>query len=119
MNVSTLRGAIGDLHDPIGKVIAAARAAGRRSQSVGLSRYVLALLPELIGCAGSPSAGSSLRTGASSCAGGAWRTATLNVGPIQLLLGPVFGALLDFLIVALVVFYLSKLILREQAVTKK
>jgi large conductance mechanosensitive channel len=51
--------------------------------------------------------------------GGSWRTATLNVGPIRLLLGPVFGALLDFLIVAFVVFYLSKLVLREQAVTKK
>jgi len=51
--------------------------------------------------------------------GGAWRTATLDVGPIHLLLGPVFGAGLDFLLVALVVFYVSKLILREQAVTKK
>ena len=51
--------------------------------------------------------------------GGAWRTETLDLGPFHLLLGPVFGASLDFLIVALVVFYASKLILREQAVTKK
>ena len=51
--------------------------------------------------------------------GGAWRTATLQVGPIRLLLGPVFGALLDFLIVALVVFYISKTVLHEATVTKK
>jgi large conductance mechanosensitive channel len=51
--------------------------------------------------------------------GGAWRTATLDLGPIHLLLGPVFGALLDFGAVALVVFYASKLVLREQTVTKK
>ena len=51
--------------------------------------------------------------------GGTWRTATVNIGPIKLLLGPIFGALLDFLIVALVVFWISKQILREQTVTKK
>ena len=51
--------------------------------------------------------------------GGAWRTATVNIGPIKLLLGPILGALLDFLIVALVVFYLSKLVLRERVVSKK
>jgi large conductance mechanosensitive channel len=51
--------------------------------------------------------------------GGTWRTAVLNVGPIKLLLGPIFGALLDFLIVGLVVFYISKWILHERVVTKK
>lgn len=50
---------------------------------------------------------------------GAWRTATLNLGPIHLLLGPVLGAAVDFLIVAFLVFWLSKKVLREEAVTKK
>jgi large conductance mechanosensitive channel len=51
--------------------------------------------------------------------GGAWRTATLNVGPVHLLLGPVFGAAVDFLIVAVLVFWFSKQVLREEKVTKK
>ncbi len=51
--------------------------------------------------------------------GGAWRTATFNVGPIKFLLGPFFGALIDFIIVALIVFYMSKKLLREEIVTKK
>src|SRR6266545_5325974 len=40
--------------------------------------------------------------------GGAWRTATLDVGPVHLLLGPVFGAALNFIIVAWLVFWFSK-----------
>lgn len=51
--------------------------------------------------------------------GGTWRTATLNIGPIHLLLGPVFGAAVDFLIVAWLIFWFSKKILREETVTKK
>ena len=51
--------------------------------------------------------------------GGAWRTATLNVGPIHLLLGPVLGAAVDFLIVAWLVFWFSKKVLKEATVTKK
>ena len=51
--------------------------------------------------------------------GGAWRTATLNIGPIHLLLGPVFGAAVDFIIVAWLIFWFSKKILREETVTKK
>ena len=51
--------------------------------------------------------------------GGAWRTATLNVGPIHFLLGPVLGAAVDFLIVAWLVFWFSKKVLREETVTKK
>ena len=46
--------------------------------------------------------------------GGAWRTATLDVGPIRFLLGPVFGAGIDFLIVAWLVFWFSKKLLREE-----
>ena len=32
--------------------------------------------------------------------GGAWRTSTLDLGPFHFLLGPVFGAAIDFFIVA-------------------
>jgi large conductance mechanosensitive channel len=51
--------------------------------------------------------------------GGQWRTATLDVGPFKFLLGPFFGALIDFVIVALFVFFMSKKILKEEVVTKK
>ena len=51
--------------------------------------------------------------------GGAWRTATLDLGPVHFLLGPVLGAAVDFLIVAWLVFWFSKKVLREQTVTKK
>ena len=50
---------------------------------------------------------------------GAWRTATLDLGPIHLLPGPVLGAGVDFLIVALLVFWFSKKVLREEVVAKK
>ena len=50
---------------------------------------------------------------------GAWRTATLDVGPFQFLLGPLFAAAIDFLIVALLVFWIAKKVLREESVTKK
>ncbi|MCX6546355.1 MAG: MscL family protein [Acidobacteria bacterium] len=51
--------------------------------------------------------------------GGAWRTATFDLGPIRFLIGPVIGAGIDFLIVAWLVFYFSKKILKEEKVTKK
>ena len=51
--------------------------------------------------------------------GGAWRTATLDIGSVHLLLGPVFGTAVDFLIVAWLVFWFSKKVLREATVTKK
>lgn len=51
--------------------------------------------------------------------GGAWRTATLDVGSIHLLLGPILGAGVDFLVVAWLVFWLSKKVLREETVSKK
>lgn len=50
---------------------------------------------------------------------GNWRTVTFDVGPIHLLPGPVLGAGLDVLIVALLVFFVSKAVLGEEAVTKK
>ncbi len=50
--------------------------------------------------------------------GGAWRTATLDEGPVHLLLGPVFGAAVDFLIVGWPVFWFPKKVLKEASVTK-
>jgi len=40
--------------------------------------------------------------------GGAWRTTVFYVGPIMFLLGDFAGALINFIIIALVVFLLSK-----------
>jgi len=51
--------------------------------------------------------------------GGSWRTATLDIGSVHLVLGPVFGSAIDFLIVAWLVFWFSKRVLREATVTKK
>ena len=51
--------------------------------------------------------------------GGSWRTATLDVGPFHFLLGPFLGASIDFVIVAWLVFYFSKKVLKEQTVAKK
>ena len=50
---------------------------------------------------------------------GDWRKATLDVGPIHFLPGPILAAGVDFLIVAWIVFILSKKVLREETVTKK
>lgn len=44
--------------------------------------------------------------------GGTWREATLTVGPIVMSLGHFAGALLDYLIIALIVFYLMKALKR-------
>ena len=50
--------------------------------------------------------------------GGAWRTAVLDVGPFHFLLGPFFGALVDFVIVAWIIFYFAKKVLRQEKVEK-
>ena len=44
--------------------------------------------------------------------GGTWREATLSLGPIVLSVGHFAGALLDYLIIALIVFYLMKALKR-------
>ncbi len=49
--------------------------------------------------------------------GGEWRKVTLDVGSVHFLLGPVLGASIDFLLVALMVFVISKKILKEEART--
>ena len=50
---------------------------------------------------------------------GEWRTAVLQLGPFKFQFGPFFGALIDFFIVALIVFLMAKHILGEEKVTKK
>ena len=42
--------------------------------------------------------------------GGAWEEATLTIGPIVLLIGHFVAAIIDFLIIALAVFWIMKVI---------
>jgi len=51
--------------------------------------------------------------------GGAWQTATLTLGKIVISWGAFVGALLNFIIIAFVVFMLAKLVLKEDKVAKK
>ena len=44
--------------------------------------------------------------------GGGWREAVLTLGPIQLGIGHFIGAIIDFLIIALVVFILMKQLMK-------
>lgn len=50
--------------------------------------------------------------------GGNWREAVFHVGPIQFLLGDFVGAIIDFVIIALVIFIIVKYIMKGD-VTKK
>jgi large conductance mechanosensitive channel len=51
--------------------------------------------------------------------GGAWQTASVTLGPIVMKLGAFTGELLNFIIIALVVFFIAKLVLKEEKVSKK
>ena len=51
--------------------------------------------------------------------GGAWQTAVLKLGPIVISWGALLGAIINFLIIALVVFLIAKHLLKEEKVTKK
>jgi large conductance mechanosensitive channel len=51
--------------------------------------------------------------------GGDWQEATLALGPIMIRWGPFLSALINFVIIALVVFVIAKKILKEEKVTKK
>lgn len=51
--------------------------------------------------------------------GGAWQEATLTMGPIVLKWGAFLAALINFIIIALVVFIMAKIILKEDKVAKK
>lgn len=54
-----------------------------------------------------------------SSAGGDWQTATLDLGPFHFAIGAVLSALINFLVVAWLVFWFSKKVLKEEQVTKK
>lgn len=51
--------------------------------------------------------------------GGDWRELAITVGETKFGIGPILAASVDFLIVAFVVFMISKKILREDIVAKK
>lgn len=51
--------------------------------------------------------------------GGNWREAVINLGPIVLKVGDFIGAMLDFIIIALVIYLMAKWILKEEKVSKK
>lgn len=50
---------------------------------------------------------------------GDWQKATLNFGPIALAWGAFLAALVNFIIIAFVVFMIAKYALKEEKVTKK
>jgi large conductance mechanosensitive channel len=51
--------------------------------------------------------------------GGAWQSFTVHLGPIVLGIGAFAGALINFIIIALVVFFIAKFFFKEKKVTKK
>ncbi|MCX6803252.1 MAG: MscL family protein [Candidatus Diapherotrites archaeon] len=50
---------------------------------------------------------------------GAWKTYTLIVGPFNWGIGAFIGELVNFVIIAFVVFLMAKFIMKEDKVTKK
>lgn len=51
--------------------------------------------------------------------GGAWQEATFSIGPIVIGWGAFLGQLINFIIIAWVVFIIAKKIMKEEKVTKK
>ena len=51
--------------------------------------------------------------------GGAWQTAKFALGPIVIGWGAFVGALINFVIIALVVFLIAKYVLKEEKVAKR
>lgn len=51
--------------------------------------------------------------------GGAWRAAVWTVGPFTIGWGPFLAELINFIIIALVVFIIAKKVLKEEKVSKK
>jgi large conductance mechanosensitive channel len=52
-------------------------------------------------------------------AGGAWKTATFAIGPIQLGVGAFLAELINFVIIAFVIFVVAKYVMKETKVAKK
>jgi large conductance mechanosensitive channel len=51
--------------------------------------------------------------------GGAWQTAVLKLGPIVIGWGALLGSIINFVIIAFVVFLIAKYALKEEKATKK
>lgn len=51
--------------------------------------------------------------------GGDWRASILQVGPVKFLIGDLAGNLIDFVIVAIVVFAIVKFVMREDSTAKR
>jgi len=51
--------------------------------------------------------------------GGAWQTATWTIGPIVISWGALLGSIINFIVIAFVVFLIAKYALKEEKVVKK
>ncbi|GIU68786.1 MAG: large mechanosensitive ion channel protein MscL [Candidatus Woesearchaeota archaeon] len=51
--------------------------------------------------------------------GGAWKTATIKLGPIVWGIGAFVGEFINFVIIAFVIFMMAKIVLKEDKVSKK
>ena len=51
--------------------------------------------------------------------GGGWEEAVFNIGPIQIGWGAFLGEVINFVVIALVVFFIAKKVLKEEKVKKK
>lgn len=51
--------------------------------------------------------------------GGAWEKATFALGPVQIGWGAFLSALINFIIIAFVVFLIAKFVMKEDKVSKK
>jgi large conductance mechanosensitive channel len=50
--------------------------------------------------------------------GGDWKTSVINIGPVKFLIGDFVGAIIDFAIVALVIFLVVKFIMKSDTSKK-
>lgn len=51
--------------------------------------------------------------------GGDWKTAVLQLGPVKFLVGDFGGVLLEFIIIALVIFMIVKFLMKEDVTEKR
>ena len=51
--------------------------------------------------------------------GGEWQSATFSIGPIVIGWGALLGSIINFVIIAFLVFLIAKYALKEEKVTKK
>jgi len=53
-----------------------------------------------------------------SAAGTDWQTATLDIGPFHLGAGPFLSSVINFIIIALVIFFIAKTVMKQEKVGK-